>query len=1155
MLQGQSVTLTCRVDANPPVQRVEWLRDNRIESHSYNYTISDVQESSVYACRASNGIVPLASARQPEQPASSASIFSLLSGRDQSAPSDVIAQLPVQVLYGPRVSIRSSASSQDLRLNPVGEGENLTLTCLADSSPPASEFVWTKHDDATFRLAQQTPHLVLDNVSAKDAGVYTCTAANKLEPTAEPTETIKEGSASFELFVKHRPGEASIELGQDGSVELNSRAVVQCRAKPPGYPEPKWSLYREPKRTPIKTSANGTFVVHALSFEVESKYVCQAENSLGKSSEASGQLIVTEPANLVADLKLEDSRYPGEERYIINLRALSKPEANVTWFHRSPVDGRRRALAANEMGSRFRVDTNSNPIENHALKPRMQTVTSLKFMQPLGLDDRGLYTAEFNNGISKPRVAEFKLNVYHSPPIPVAGNEILLVKQPGQEVKVKAAFELGDSVRLACRVSAYPQAKFNWYNPAMKQIVDFNKGQSDSRYQHSTRNVRDDIWESTLSFEPANEDDFGDYVCVSANFKGQQAELSDSVRILVSLMRKTVPDAPTQLEAIDASQDSITLQWFPGFDGGFAHNQFVVQFAADDGSGLSLAKRAAQLELAESEPEQPRNALHSVECGSVPCVIGQLQPRQGYTFRVQAKNPLGPSTFSDEYSSATRANLSQIPKILEASFDASRNMLHFRVESGADLLSANLDAHVEAKHSEPTELEQPEWRHQSTVPMRHERGEAYLNMHSASASAIDQLRITLCSRLNKSLCGPEYVIGMRTATSSFLHDQRGLSLSLVVSSALLVVLVAGFATTVHTCCLSGANKKADAIERVHSGSPLDNKPKNAPAPGEPKNGSTASTNSTSAGEPQSALANRLQSMDSLMMASAGHSSHSGHVNLAAGSSSDHSSDHSRQAKLDSMLPPNYNHYADRASILQEQQQQQQQYLHSAYGQASGTLLGVAGQQSAPFGYAPAGFSADAQPLSLEHHLFAGALGEPLPDAHARQAHTMWPMGDDYATSSNNYNNNALISGLAYQQPEAQQLEPAYGSLMQHQAAIYDNSANSGQFQAYLSACDEQQRASSRSAGSSSYQQEIAAAQQQMYGTLGRPINANNPNDIKPTITQTNPNQDTNQLDQQQYNSVAANGLAHSNQQLESDYGTVGGSGSGRSGRLIREIIV
>lgn len=1253
MLQGSHVTIQCQVDAFPPIKGIRWYKDGHLISNAYNHTITDVKnsDSSIYTCQADNGIPPIGHHGQVVGPASSfLSLFSLSSGQSNSDPqlSDsqnaVKAQLRLEVLYPPRVQVKASKSGPHL------VDEALNLNCSVDSSPPPYEYVWTKLEDPSFKHSSgSSSYLEFASLSASDMGNYTCTAFNRLEPSilpplynggpinnGQPIE--RHGSGSALVQVRHRPGVAEIILGSNGETETSSSTQITCRSKPPGFPEPQYKFWKYSGNSnqrlhltkPLSTS---TYTILSAKPSDEGRYGCVATNEIGSSSEAEGDLIVNEVPVVIEDSNRRDgdARAQGETPYLITVRAIGKPEPKVTWYHRSPVDGKTRIdLSSLEMQSKFKIETVSKSEPNH-VKPKYNVVTSLIFKQPLEIDDRGLYSVEFNNGLSRSVTEDFQLHINH-PPIPAPRNQPILSGSSHQNRKTKAGFDLGETVNLTCRASAFPRPDFFWHDQknADKPI------ENNSRYRVSElRNPIDDVYESTLTFMLAQKDDYGDYTCAVVNTDPQTGKISDTLPIIVSLTPKTVPDPPFSLEATDATQDSITIQWVPGFDGGFALNHYTVQYALDDGTGLSMNKRFINADslanVMASSSYQNQNVLDSMDqqqaiayprtydCLNMnPCTINHLLPRQAYTFRVRAKNERGSSEFSDELRAMTRANISQIPKILEASFN-DNNILHFRIEPGSDYLLNNLNARIEYRVSPQSTInlaanvvgnnqqqdnqhnqldsEQisatattttPKWEPLTTFPLILEKSDAHLNMSPGTT----QIRITLCSRSNESICGPEFIVD-KSATSSFLQAERGLSLSILVSTLTLIVVLGAFATTIHSCCLSRKNKEADTIENVNGS--IDNKPITAnggpsQAIHKSSHGSTTSTNSTSAGN---GTANGLQSIDSINNA----------LNNA-GSASDHSSDHSRQAKLDSMLPPNYNHYADRNSILLEQQQQHQllqqqglvgDKLGSPFGLPNSALLSVANQQQSQqqqqqqqhspmmnggslnyFAYNhQAGQVELQQPMSLEHHtmmdgshMLLGQGNQLDPDGTQQ----MW-QPDNQLDDYNNYNSSAAVA-FNYAPANQELVDPTYGTtgnnmIMSQQSAAYDNTTNSGQQQqyylgAYQDNSQQQQQQQYQQQQQAQYQQEMAAVQQQMYGTLTRNGYSHSNTSANTTTTDSKALQQNNisnqQLIEQQYG--ATNGLvqapatsiagphqAVANQ--ESDYGTTGA----RSGRLIREIIV
>lgn len=1250
VLQGSHVTIQCQVDAFPPIKGIRWFKDGHLISNAYNHTITDIKisDSSTYTCQADNGIPPIGHHGHVVGPAPS--FFSLL-GLSQSTPdgsqaSDsqnlVKAHLRLEVLYPPRVQVKPTKSGPHL------VDETLNLNCSVDSSPPPYEYVWTKLEDPSFRHASSgaNSYLEFPSLSATDMGNYTCTAFNRLEPSPllsaslsnSPAVIERHGSGSALVQVRHRPGVAEIVLGQNGETESSQPTQIQCRSKPPGFPEPQYKFWRYSGTQRLyltKQSSASTYTILSAKATDEGRYGCSASNDLGPSSEAEGDLIVNEVPVIIQDSNRRgnDARLQGDSPYSITVRAWGKPEPKVTWYHRSPVDGRTRIdLSSPEMLAKFKIDTVLKPEQNQ-MKPKFNVVTTLTFKQPLEVDDRGLYSVEFNNGLSRSVTEDFQLHVHHSP-IPAPRNQPISANSGSTSLssKTKAGFDLGETVNLTCRVSAYPKPEFYWHDSSSSD----RPIEGNSRYKISSPiNTIDDVYESTLTFSLVQKEDYGDYTCAVANVDPQTNRLGDTVQMIVSLTQKTVPDPPFNLAETDATQDSITIQWTPGFDGGFALNHYTVQYALDDGTGLSINKRfinadsianvmasyqnpnMALVDSIDQQQQQQQAYPRTYDCLNMnPCTINHLLPRQAYTFRVRAKNERGLSDFSGELKATTRANISQVPKILEASF-GDDNILHFKIEPGLDYSFSNLNLRIESKVSQqqqqqpiPTTAnsgagQQPEsvqpiqnnqldgeqisattprWEPLTTVPLVRDKFDAHLDISPGTT----HLRIILCSRSNESICGPEFVVE-KSAMSSFLQAERGLSLSILMSTLTLIIVLGAFATTIHSCCLSRKDKKADTIERVNGS--IDNKPITANGSNQAihksSHGSTTSTNSTSAGN---GTANGLQSMDSINNA----------LNNA-GSASDHSSDHSRQAKLDSMLPPNYNHYSDRNSIMLEQQQQQQHQLlqqqgliadklNSPFGLPNSALLSVANQtqsqqqsQHSPmmnggslnyFAYNQAGQVELQQPMSLEHHtmmdgshhLMLGQSGQLDPDGNQQ----MWQQADSNQLDDyNNYNTAAVAAAFNYATATSQAnqdlVDPAYGTttgnmIMSQQSAAYDNTANSGQQQYYLGAYqDNSQQQQQQYQQRTQYQQEMAAVQQQMYGTLtrnGYSQNSNNTtnnslNDIKATQQNNISNQQL--IEQQQYG--ATNGLiqAPTTQQTtqESDYGTTGT----RSGRLIREIIV
>ncbi|XP_064176074.1 B-cell receptor CD22-like, partial [Anguilla rostrata] len=150
IVEGSSVTLTCSSDANPPVQRYTWYKNNRAELswRGSSYTIKSItlQDAGEYYCEAGNGI-----------------------GTKTSPPK----RLDVQ--YAPKnTSVSVSPSGE------IVEGSSVTLTCSSDANPPVQNYTWYKKNDIGFWQAGSGQSLNFSNFGSWNRGQYYCEAQNRL---------------------------------------------------------------------------------------------------------------------------------------------------------------------------------------------------------------------------------------------------------------------------------------------------------------------------------------------------------------------------------------------------------------------------------------------------------------------------------------------------------------------------------------------------------------------------------------------------------------------------------------------------------------------------------------------------------------------------------------------------------------------------------------------------------------------------------------------------------------------------------------------------------------------------------------------------------------------------------------------------------------
>ena len=68
-------------------------------------------------------------------------------------------------------------------------------------------------------------------------------------------------------------------------------------------------------------------------------------------------------------------------------------------------------------------------------------------------------------------------------------------------------------------------------------------------------------YESVLSIQKIEKKDYGVYQCKASNTLG-------FVVTSVNLTAPSKPDPPLEIRVVNATHDSITISWKPGFDGG-----------------------------------------------------------------------------------------------------------------------------------------------------------------------------------------------------------------------------------------------------------------------------------------------------------------------------------------------------------------------------------------------------------------------------------------------------------------------------------------------------------------------------------------------------------------------------------------------------------
>ncbi|KAG7313722.1 hypothetical protein KOW79_000055 [Hemibagrus wyckioides] len=238
-VEGDSVTLSCSSDANPPVLTYSWFKksaaaDTRLTT-GQDYSISNIssQDSGLYYCTADNQL-----------------------GHHTSTP------VHLDVLYPPKNTRAVVLSSGDIL-----EGASVTLSCSSDANPPVLTYSWFKQSAAADTMLTTGQDYSISNISSQDSGLYYCTACNK---------PGHHNSTPVHLDVLYPPRNLSVTVISSMSGDMGT---LLCRSD--SNPNSSYTWYRKTKGGVILVG-NGTNLT--LSSRENGFHYCTAKNGFGSSS-------------------------------------------------------------------------------------------------------------------------------------------------------------------------------------------------------------------------------------------------------------------------------------------------------------------------------------------------------------------------------------------------------------------------------------------------------------------------------------------------------------------------------------------------------------------------------------------------------------------------------------------------------------------------------------------------------------------------------------------------------------------------------------------------------------------------------------------------------------------------------------------------------
>ena len=123
----------------------------------------------------------------------------------------------------------------------------------------------------------------------------------------------------------------------------------------------------------------------------------------------------------------------------------------------------------------------------------------------------------------------------------------------------KVATDVGAQVEIPCTVLSYP--------PATEIIFKRNGEEITTGGRYRLKNIETNVdnmsykQSRSLVITSTSEADYGNYICEATNSE-------DTASAMLTLMRTTVPDAPSDIEVSSVEWGEAMITWSPGFDGG-----------------------------------------------------------------------------------------------------------------------------------------------------------------------------------------------------------------------------------------------------------------------------------------------------------------------------------------------------------------------------------------------------------------------------------------------------------------------------------------------------------------------------------------------------------------------------------------------------------
>ncbi|XP_067248885.1 B-cell receptor CD22-like [Chanodichthys erythropterus] len=244
IVSGDSVTLSCSTDSNPPALNFTWFKGGTFVGSGRIFNISKISsdQSGGYICRSINEY----------------------GERD----SDTVM---LNVMYPPKsVSVSISPSGE------ITSGDSVSLNCSSDSNPPALNFSWFKEG----KSVGSGQSFSISKINSDHSGGYKCRSRNKHG---------ERDSNAVMLNVMYPPKSVSVSVSPSGEITSGDSVSLNCSSdsNPPAL---NFSWFKENESSAV--GSGQSFSISSFNSSFSGRFYCEAQNKYGSQRSASVSLTV-----------------------------------------------------------------------------------------------------------------------------------------------------------------------------------------------------------------------------------------------------------------------------------------------------------------------------------------------------------------------------------------------------------------------------------------------------------------------------------------------------------------------------------------------------------------------------------------------------------------------------------------------------------------------------------------------------------------------------------------------------------------------------------------------------------------------------------------------------------------------------------------------